>query len=77
MKYQAMEYRGPEVDVRVLGVIEATTPGAAIRKGVTLWPHLHADNFFLKLKDWTTWEPKRETMGVKPIMSAPQDDPYG
>lgn len=72
-----MEYRGPDLDVVVLGVVEETTPGRAIRRSIQLWPQLHADNFFLKLKTWTTWEPKREHMGVKPIVSAPMDDPYG
>lgn len=72
-----MEYRGPDVDVIVLGDVEAETSGRAIRRGVQLWPQLHADNYFIKEKDWTTWAPCATAPKVKPLMSAPIDDPYG
>jgi hypothetical protein len=73
-----MEYKGWEEPVTVLGVVEAPALGAAIRAGVRRWPQLHADNFFIKLKDWTTWAPKRVPREVpKPLAQAPTDDPYG
>jgi hypothetical protein len=77
MKFQVMEYRGPETDVIVLGAIEAETTGAAIRRGIQLWSQLHADNYFIKEKNWTTWVPKATAPKVNPISSAPLDDPYG
>lgn len=74
MKFLAMEWRGWELPVTVLGDVSAETPGAAIRSAVRRWPRLRADNFFLKEKDWTSYcTPER----VKPLATPPADNPYG
>jgi len=74
MKYLVMQWCGWELPVKLLGDIEAETPGAAIRAGARRWPVLRADNYFIKEKDWND---RCTPDCAKPLASAPHDDPYG
>lgn len=74
MKFLVMEWKGWESPVTILGDVEAATLGAAIRAGASRWRQLRADNYFIKERDWTPYcVPDR----VRPLPSAPPDNPYG